>query len=299
MGVYLPWVPSVERRAGPTGARRVWRRLNGLSDRRGISIGFLPRGRPLTLASRLAAGRSPQPVCSASSTMIPLRAANAAAPIAVFVGLHLANGLRAAGLQASDDGVDLVGCEFGMADARGVFAGGCPPPPRPDGCETWSARAVRGRWGLHHRDLRPDALEPHHTVHPTALDRPLARSLSPSSTKNAVAAVRSSTTMPTCSKRWIVMRSMVATRRPRYSVPRLPIGWQERAAHWSEETSDELPGSVGSQLGMRACGGSSASRPFLHSSVARAGGLTDQVVALGDVRARRAAFRLPCGHGQA
>ena len=31
--------------------------------------------------------------------------------------------------------------------------------------------AVRG---LHHRDLRPDALEPHHAVHPTALDRPLA-----------------------------------------------------------------------------------------------------------------------------
>jgi hypothetical protein len=28
-------------------------------------------GRPLTLARRLAAGRSPQPICSASSTMIP------------------------------------------------------------------------------------------------------------------------------------------------------------------------------------------------------------------------------------
>ena len=34
--------------------------------------------------------------------------------------------------------------------------------------------AVRG---LHHRDLRPDALEPHHAVHPTALDRPLALQL--------------------------------------------------------------------------------------------------------------------------
>ena len=29
-------------------------------------------------------------------------------------------------------------------------------------------------------------------------------------------------------------------------VPRLPIGWWERAAHWSEETSDELLGSIGS-----------------------------------------------------
>ena len=28
--------------------------------------------------------------------------------------------------------------------------------------------------GLHHRDLRPDALKPHHPVHLTALDRPLA-----------------------------------------------------------------------------------------------------------------------------
>lgn len=32
----------------------------------------------------------------------------------------------------------------------------------------------------------------------------------------------------------------------RYRVSRLPIGWWERAAHWSEETSDELLGSVGS-----------------------------------------------------
>jgi hypothetical protein len=31
--------------------------------------------------------------------------------------------------------------------------------------------------GLHHRDLRSDALEPHHAVHSTALDRPLALQL--------------------------------------------------------------------------------------------------------------------------
>ncbi|MCW3028182.1 MAG: hypothetical protein JWN81_1393 [Solirubrobacterales bacterium] len=34
----------------------------------------------------------------------PLRAADVAEPIAVFVALHLANELRAAGSQASDDG---------------------------------------------------------------------------------------------------------------------------------------------------------------------------------------------------
>jgi hypothetical protein len=41
----------------------------------------------------------------------PLRAADAAEPIAVFVALHLASELRAAGSHASDDGVDVVDCE--------------------------------------------------------------------------------------------------------------------------------------------------------------------------------------------
>src|SRR6266508_3462293 len=41
----------------------------------------------------------------------PLRAADVAEPIAVFVALHLANELRAAGSQASDDGVDVVDCD--------------------------------------------------------------------------------------------------------------------------------------------------------------------------------------------
>src|SRR6266576_5065485 len=50
----------------------------------------------------------------------PLRAADVAEPIDVFVALHLANELRAAGSQASDDGVDVVDCECEMADARGV-----------------------------------------------------------------------------------------------------------------------------------------------------------------------------------
>jgi hypothetical protein len=64
--------------------------------------------------------------------------------------------------------------------------------------------AVRG---LHDRDLCPDALEPHDTVHPAALDWGSARDSSPSATKNSVAAARSSATMPTWSIRWIVMCS--------------------------------------------------------------------------------------------
>jgi len=31
--------------------------------------------------------------------------------------------------------------------------------------------------GLHHREVHPDVLEPHHAVDPTALDRPLALQL--------------------------------------------------------------------------------------------------------------------------
>jgi hypothetical protein len=38
----------------------------------------------------------------------PLRAADVAEPIAVFVALHLADELRAAGSQAGDDRVDVV-----------------------------------------------------------------------------------------------------------------------------------------------------------------------------------------------
>jgi hypothetical protein len=37
---------------------------------------------------------------------------------------------------------------------------------------------LSGRPGLHHRELRPDALEePYHAIHPTALDQPLALQL--------------------------------------------------------------------------------------------------------------------------
>ncbi len=77
-------------------------------------------GRPLTLARRLAAGREPSADLLRQLDDDPLRATDVAEPIAVFVALHLANELRAAGSQASDDGVDVVDCESDMADARGV-----------------------------------------------------------------------------------------------------------------------------------------------------------------------------------
>ena len=50
----------------------------------------------------------------------PFRAAEVAEPIAVFVGLDLANQLPAVGSQTGDGGVDVVDCECEMAEARGV-----------------------------------------------------------------------------------------------------------------------------------------------------------------------------------
>jgi hypothetical protein len=96
---------------------------------------------------------------------------------AVFVALHLANKLRAAGSQASDDGVDIVDCECDMADARGVRRRVPVAAPARRGVKLRQLEPSVAVRGLHHRDLRPDALEPHHAVHPTALDRPLALQL--------------------------------------------------------------------------------------------------------------------------
>jgi hypothetical protein len=88
----------------------------------------------------------------------PLRAADVAEPVTVFVALHLVDELRAAGSQASD-GVDVVDGECDMADARRVR--GRVPVAAPDqGYEASSVRAVCGRLGSHHRDLHADALEP-------------------------------------------------------------------------------------------------------------------------------------------
>ena len=62
----------------------------------------------------------------------PLRAADVAEPIDVLVALHLANELRAAGLQPGEGVVDVVDRKRDVADA-GVFAGARESPPWPDG----------------------------------------------------------------------------------------------------------------------------------------------------------------------
>jgi hypothetical protein len=46
----------------------------------------------------------------------PLRAADVAEPIDVFVVLHLANELTAAGSHGGDGGVDVVGCECDLRE---------------------------------------------------------------------------------------------------------------------------------------------------------------------------------------
>jgi len=73
----------------------------------------------------------------------------------------------------------------GQRDPGGSPGSGAGPRPRLDPVATPARRGVKLRQlepsvavrGLHHRDLCPDALEPHHAVHPTALDRPLALQL--------------------------------------------------------------------------------------------------------------------------
>jgi hypothetical protein len=46
----------------------------------------------------------------------PLRAADVAEPVTVFVALHPTNELRAAGLQPGDGGVDVIDCKCDTAD---------------------------------------------------------------------------------------------------------------------------------------------------------------------------------------
>jgi hypothetical protein len=91
--------------------------------------------------------------------------------------LHLANELTAAGSDGGDGGVDVVDCECEMADARDVRWRVPVAAPDRGGVELHQLEPTVAVRGLHHRDLRPDALEPDHVVHPTAPDRPLALQL--------------------------------------------------------------------------------------------------------------------------
>src|SRR5215218_5967805 len=100
-----------------------------------------------TVTGTSPAGRSPQPIFAASSTMIPLGRA-VAEPIDVSVALHLANELAAMGSQARDDGIDVVDSEREVADALpGCSQARAGRRPGPAGSATSPARAVRGRPG--------------------------------------------------------------------------------------------------------------------------------------------------------
>jgi hypothetical protein len=90
----------------------------------------------------------------------PLRAADVAEPVAVLIALQLADELRATGSQAGDDGVDVFDGECDMAEARCVrrrVPVAALIRGRVELRQLESSVAVRS---LHHRNLRPDALEP-------------------------------------------------------------------------------------------------------------------------------------------
>jgi hypothetical protein len=142
----------------------------------------------------------------------PLRAADVAEPIDVFIVLHFVDELTAAGSHAGDGSVDVVDCECDMADAQGV-RWRVPVAPRTDG--EWNFTSSSRPWPsgvstIAYSTRTPSSPTTRSTQPPSTCPSPC--SLSPSSTKNAVAAARSSTTMPTCSMRWIVTRSTVARR---------------------------------------------------------------------------------------
>src|SRR3989442_9722306 len=64
-----------------------------------------------------------------------------------------------------------------MADTRGVRRRMPVAAPARRGVKLRQLEPSVAVRGLHHHNLRPDALEPHHAVHPIALDRPLALQL--------------------------------------------------------------------------------------------------------------------------
>ena len=109
----------------------------------------------------------------------PLRAAYVAEPIAVLVALHLTDELRSKGPQASDNGVDVVDRECDVANTRGVRRRVLLAAGARGGVELRQLDSPVTARCLQHRDLRLDALEPHHAVHPATLDRRLALQLEP------------------------------------------------------------------------------------------------------------------------
>src|SRR5919204_1745274 len=145
------------------------------------------RVRKRALQKRRAPGGRPEPSADPLRQLDddPLRTADVAEPIDVFVVLHLANELPAAGSQAGDGGVDVVDCECEMADARGVRRRVRVAARARRGVELRQLEPSVAVRRLHHRDVRPDALETttRSTQPPSTVASPC--SLSPSSTKNA------------------------------------------------------------------------------------------------------------------
>jgi hypothetical protein len=92
-----------------------------------------------TTDAREAVGGRPEPSADLLRQLDddPLRAADVAEPIAVFVALHLADELRTAGSQAGDDGVDVVDCECEMRRSS-MFLANTSRPPSSGGTGEWA-----------------------------------------------------------------------------------------------------------------------------------------------------------------
>src|SRR2546427_11309913 len=129
---------------------------------------------PSVLTPSLAAGPWPSADLLRQLDDDPLRAADVAEPIDVFVVLPLVDELTAAGSHAGDGSVDVVDCECEMADAQGVRRRVPVAASDRRGVELHQLEPSVTVRGLQHRVLRPAVLEPHHAVPPTALDLPLA-----------------------------------------------------------------------------------------------------------------------------
>jgi hypothetical protein len=80
-------------------------------------------------------------------------------------------------LQPGDGGVDVIDGKGDTADPQGVRRRVPVAGPGRRGVKPHQLQPSMAVGGLQHRDVHADALEPHHTVHPTALDRPLTQHL--------------------------------------------------------------------------------------------------------------------------
>jgi hypothetical protein len=80
-------------------------------------------------------------------------------------------------LQPGDGGVDVIDGECDTADTQGVRRRVPVAAPGRRGVKLHQFEPSMAVRSLQHRYVHADALEPHHTVHPTALDRPLTQHL--------------------------------------------------------------------------------------------------------------------------